>query len=323
MRRKEKFSIGTLDVDYIRGGGIDPFTKRFYVDPVNGSDGNSGKSIASAKKTFTAGYNLTVTNRNECLYVVGGASALAQTAIITMDHDYTSVIGLAPPTKTGGRVRFTNTVATATTGEFVISATGCNFSGLHIQYGDSATGTSVIGTSITGGRNYFQNCQFEGPIDSTVAIGGASYRTVNVGTGVQDLTFKDCQFGQRTILATGAAGATIHLAGTNNTNIVLEDCILNAYNSNTASASLSLAHGAMEDSGWILLKNCLLINHVNANIANHIRVTTGGHGSIILQDCALAGLGTLVWCTDANHKTYVFTTNAAGAAAGGAGATQT
>lgn len=318
MARKENFSVGILDVDYIRGGGIDPFTKRFYVDPVNGSDGNTGKTISNAKKTFSAGYNLTTTNRNEVLYVIGGASALAQTAVLTIDHDYTSVIGLAPPTKTGGRARFTNTVGTATTGEFVISATGCKFANLHFQYGDSAHEHSVIGLSLTGnGRNYFQDCQFEGPIDATV--GAAAYRVVNVGTGVQDLTFKGCQFGQRTILSTGSAGATIHFAGANNTNNVFEDCILNAYNSNTASASVSFAHEAMPDSGWTLFKNCLLINHVNANIADHIRFTTSGHGTVVLQDCALAGLGTLVWCTGA-WKANIFVTNAAGAATGGVGA---
>lgn len=290
--------------------------KRFYVDGVNGSDGNAGLSATKAFRTMAAGYAQLRANRNDILYVIGGASAYAMTAITTWSKDYCHIIGLAAPTASGGRVRFTNTVTTATTGEFVISATGCIFKNLHVQYGDSATNTSVIGTSITAGRNYFENCSFEGPIEAT--IGAASYRVVQIGTGVQDLTFKGCHFGQRTILATGAAGATIHFTGSNNTNFVFDDCIFNAYNSNTASATLSFANNAMPDSGWCILRRCLLINHVAANVADHIRFTTGGHGTVVLMNCGLAGLGTLVWNTG-SWKANVFSTSPTGANTGGVG----
>jgi hypothetical protein len=255
-------------------------------------------------------------NQNDTLYALGGATAFDPAAILTWSKDYTHLIGIAAPIRSGGRVRVTNTVTTATTGEVVISATGCTFENIHLQYGDSATGTSVIGTSITAGRNAFLNCHFEGPINAT--IGAAAYRTLNIATDVQDLYFGGCQFGQRTILATGATGATVHFAGANNTNFVFDDCFFNAYNSNTASATLSFVNNAMPDSGWCLLRRCLVINHYNANIADVIRFATGAHGAVILQDCALAGLGTLVWAT--NNKTTIFSTSAAGAATGGVGA---
>jgi len=290
--------------------------RRVYVDGVNGSDGNAGNRANNAFRTMAAGYAQLRANRNDILYVIGGASAYAMTAITTWSKDYCHIIGLAAPINTGGRVRFTNTVTTATTGEFVISATGCIFQNLHIQYGDSATGTSVIGTSITGGRNYFKNCSFEGPIDAT--IGAAAYRVVNVGTGVQDLTFDDCHFGERTIQCTGATGAIVHFAGANNTNFVFNRCIFNAYNTNTASATISFVNNAMPDSGWCLFRKCSFINFANVNVADVIRFATGEHGIVTLDQCSLSGLGTLVWAT--NRKSTIFSTGAAGSATGGVGA---
>lgn len=291
--------------------------RKYYLDPVYGSDGGDGSKDAPVK-TLTAGYSMLRTKRHDTLYVIGGASALAQTAIFTFDKDYTRIIGVGPRTLTGGRSRLTNSVTTATTGEFVISGTGCMFEGLNWQYGDSGVNTSVIGVSITGdGRIEFRDCSFEGPINATV--GGASYRVVNIGSGVQDISWRRCHFGQRTILATGAAGATVYFAGSNNTNFTFEDCQFNAYNSNTASCTLGFANNAMPDSGWTLLRNCVVINHYNANIADPIRFTTGGHGTVILQGCALAGLGTLVWATG-SWKTNIFVCNAAGASTGGVGA---
>ena len=304
----------------IQGGGLGlkSLGNEYFVDSVNGNDGFSGKYPDKPKKSFTEGYALMSSNQDDVLWVAGRGTAYAQTDLVTMDKNYAHVIGYGAGLRSGGRVRFTNTVTDETAGEFVISGTGCTFENIHWQYGDSATATSVIGVGITGsGRLQFTNCNFEGPINAT--IGAASYRVVNIATGVQDITWERCSFGERTILATGAAGALVHFAGTNNTNFIFDDCIFVEYNSNVGSAVLCFANNAMPDSGWTLLNDCMFVRCVNANITDPIRFTTGGHGSVILRNCAYGGLGTKVWHTAAS-KTNVFVCNAAGAATGGVGA---
>jgi hypothetical protein len=289
----------------------------YFVDAVNGSDSNDGTEWSRAKATVSAGYALCATNKNDVLHILGGATAYSNTAVLTFDKDYTHVVAHAAPVYTGGRVRLTNTVTTATAGEFVISGTGGVYVGLHWQFGGSATATSLVGVALSGnGRNAFINCNFEGPIDA--GIGAAVAQRMLTITSSQDNLFYGCAFGQRSILNTSATGAIVSFNGTNCSNNVFEKCVFNAYNSNTASATINYVNNAMPDSGWTLFRDCSFFNHYAANIADPIRFTTGAHGIVMLDRCGLGGLGTLVWAT--NNKTTIFNTVAAGAATGGVGA---
>jgi hypothetical protein len=223
------------------------------------------------------------------------------------------------PIMSGGRARLTNTVATATAGEFVISATGCHFSGLHFQWGGSATDTSLVGLSITGDRNSYANCNFEGPIDA--GMGAATGQRMVVLTGVQDNWFYGCKFGQRTILSTDATGALVEFAGSNNTDNGFIDCLFTMYNSNVGAAAISLVNNAMPDSGVLTFKHCGFQNHHAAATTDVIRTATGAHGLVDLQYCTLAGIGTTIWTTSNDENT--FTTGPAGNNAGGVGVATT
>jgi hypothetical protein len=291
----------------------------FFVDGENGSDDNPGTSWALAKKTIFGtygGYSLLTTLKNDVLHVVGQATAYSNTAIGAWDKDYCHLIGHTAPLYTGSRVRLTNTVATATAGEFTITGTGCVFRNIQYQFGDSETAGSLVGVALSGnGRNAFINCGFYGPFAAATAT-TASTRMLTI-TSSQDNAFYGCSFGQRTISYNSATGALVSFEGTNNTNNVFEECIFNNYNVNTASGTINYVNNAMPDSGWTLFKNCAFINHANASIADPIRFTTGAHGSVILQGSTLSGLGTLLWAT--NRKTTIFTFGAAPAATGGVG----
>ena len=303
------------------GGGGFPHSSggnHYWVDSVNGSDSNRGKAWNDAKASIwgtNGGYSLLTADQHDVLHVIGGATAYAETAICTWAKDYTHMIAETNPIMSGGRARITNTVTTATTGEWVISATGCHFSGLHFQWGASATGASLVGVAITGNRNSFVGCNFEGPINAT--IGAAVAQRMLTLTSVQDNWFYGCKFGQRTILATSATGAIVSFNGTNNTDNGFVDCIFTMYNSNTASAAINFVNNAMPDSGMTYFKGCAFHNHVAANIADVIRFTTGAHGLVHLDYCTLGGHGTLLWMT--NLKTTTFTTGPAGNTKGGVG----
>ena len=309
--------LDNVTIDMIRQGfNQDMFTKKWFVDPVNGSDGNEGKSITNAKKTFAAGYAKCTENKNEVLYIVGGASALASTAILALSKDYTHIIGLTAPLASGGRVRFTNTITTATTGEFTSDTVGCIYQNLHFQWGDSATATSVIGFKLSGERNHFKNVEFEGPIDATVA-GGTANRPLQI-TSCQDNVFEKCTFGQRTIAntATDALVCQIGFTGSNVSNNRFIDCDIISYNVSTAVCMVHFAHEAMPDSGYTLFKNCRFISlSASNNMADVFEFATNAHGKVILDSCALIGTGMTVWTT--NYAANVFIVGPLASATGG------
>ena len=295
----------------------------FYVDSANGSDSNDGTSWLTAKQTIwgtTGGYSLLTANKNDVLHLLGSATAYSSAAVGTWAKDYTHMVGHTAPILTGGRVRLTNTVATATAGEWTISGTGCVFKNIHWQWGDSATATSVVGVAISGnGRNSFINCQFEGPIDATVA-GGTAIRVVTI-TSSQDNWFFNCEFGARTILSNSAAGALVSFNGSNNTGNGFVGCLFSMYNSTTTSAAINFISGAVPTSGFTLFRGCTFMNHTAVAVADVIRNTSVANGMVLLDQSSLCGLGTTVWAT--NLLTNIFTIGPAGNKAGGIAVVQT
>jgi hypothetical protein len=291
------FPNGILTPYMVGPAGFDSIGDHFWCDSVHGSDSNDGTTPERAKKSISAGYALMSTNHHDVLHVIGGATAYTNTAVLTFDKNYCHVIGHAAPTYSGGRARITNTVTTATAGEYVISGTGCVFQGLHFQFGDSATAASLIGVAISGnGRNAFIGCNFEGPFDA--GIGAAAGQRMVTLTSTQDNTFLNCSFGQRTILNTAATGAIVSFNGSNSTDNVFENCIFHMYNSNTASAAISFVDGAVPTSGCTILKTCTFLNHTAVDIADVIRNTTTAAGMILIDRSTLAGLGTTRWATN-------------------------
>ena len=306
----------TVDGVPVGGAGGFPFDapgSHFFADSVSGNDDNPGTSWTLAKKTIKAGYALCTTNKNDVLHLIGRATEYAQAAVLTFDKDYTHIVGHTSPIPNGGRVRLTNTVTTATAGEYVISGTGCTFVNIHFQYGDSATVTSLVGVALSGsGRNAFINCEFEGPFYDV----NANQRMLTI-TSSQDNYFRGCSFGQRTILNTQATAAVVSFNGANNTGNTFEDCTFHLYNSSTASGIINYISGAMPTSGYTKFKRSTFLNHTSVAVADIIRNTSAADGMVILDNCSIIGLGTTVWAT--NLKTNIFVTVAVGAATGGKG----
>lgn len=307
----------------VYGQPIVPFDfpgKHFFVDSVNGLDSNSGKDWSHAKKSVygtTGGYSLLTTGNNDVLHVLGNATAYTNTAVGTWAKDYCHMVGHTAPIWTGGRVRFTNTITTATAGEFVISGTGCIFQNIHWQWGASATATSVVGVAISGnGRNAFINCHFEGPTNATVA-GGTAIRALTI-TSSSDNLFQDCSFGCDTILSASAAGAVVSFNGSNNNRNAFKNCFFTAYNSTTTSATINYVDGAMATPNWTLFDQCIFHSGSGAVVADTIRYTTSSVGATILRNCALTGTGIAVWATGA-WKAVIEVIQPLGAATGGLG----
>ena len=302
------------------GSGNFPYDSpgnHYFVDLTDGSDViNSGKSWDTAKASIEAGYALCTTGKNDVLHILGAASGYASTSVLTLDKDFTHIVGHTAGIVGGGRVRITNSVTTATAGEFVHSGTGCVFDNLHFQWGGSATAASLIGLAISGdGRNMYRGCHFEGP--SQTDIGGAVGQRMVTLTSAQDNTFLGCTFGQRTVENTSATGAILSFNGSNNTGNAFKDCLFLSYNTNTASGFVNFVDGAMPGSGWTLFDNCNFVECAGTVVADVIRFTTAASGKVILKNCGLIGENQAVWAT--NFPTTIFNCNPVGAPTGGLG----
>ena len=173
-------------------GGMPFFTGTWwFVDPVNGSDGNTGASDSPFGTIYQA-YASAVAGRNDVVVIVGnGASsgtarmstALAQTitpaattGTITWAKNATHLIGMASPIGFNSRARFappTGTYTAATFGNsgnmFNVTATGCYFANFSVFNGFSTGATGQIAWIENGGRNYYENVSFLGMNDAASA----------------------------------------------------------------------------------------------------------------------------------------------------------
>jgi len=201
--------------------GLTPIGKKFFLDPVNGNDSYDGTSYATAKKTLASAYALLTANKNETLYIIGGATANNITTAFTWAKSYTHCIGLAGPLRFGGRVRIGHAGYPLAT-MFTISGNGCVFSNLHVQHGQ-ASATNLTCVDISGLRNYFQNCHFEGSLDTVASGSSYAWRALQLESGAQANHFQRCTFGTWTVNWTSTAGRIVQMVG-DNADTRFEDC---------------------------------------------------------------------------------------------------
>lgn len=198
--RHEQMSIGELTVDVIRGGGLDMFTKKFYVDPVNGSDGNTGLSLTNAKKSYAAGKALLTTNKNEALFLVGGASALSIASALTWDLNYTHLLGLNTGTPQN-RSRFTMSAAIETL--FTLSGNACILGNLYFSQGYDVSGhVSHVVMEVTGDRNRLFRVHLGQGANAVLAA--LTTTKALLLTGAEANVFEECYIGYPDQGITGA-----------------------------------------------------------------------------------------------------------------------
>ena len=197
-------------------GGISgiPFTGNyFFVDAVNGADGNVG-SADSPMATISGAYGRCVDGHNDVVIIVGdGATTGTQrlSAAFTWAKDACHLIGTGAPSLYSNRARIAPTTGvTAFANFFTISASGCLFANLSMFDGFSTGTTSQICLTVSGGRNAFVNCQFGGMGDA-VSAGDAGSRSVKITGSTGENVFRDCVIGVDTV-ARSAANASVEFA---------------------------------------------------------------------------------------------------------------
>lgn len=307
-----------------------PFTgTAWWVDPVNGSDGNTGKSPSKAFATLYKAHASATSGKNDVVYLIGNgaasgtarlSTALAQsvdstatTGVLTWSKDAVHLIGVCSTSLTSQRARIapptgTYTQATFGSGNFiVVSGNGCHFQNLSIYHGFSTGGTNQIALTVTGSRNAFVNVSVLGMNDAASANDAGS-RSVKVGSaGSGENVFYSCFLGDDTTART-AANATVELAGGTPRNAFV-DCVFPVLATGSGSgAFFVLGTGASCVDRFNLFKNCVFVSDINSTgsaLTAAMSFTNAAPGGLLLVKNSILVGGTKWGDTNALANSYI------------------
>jgi hypothetical protein len=176
-----------------------PKSQYFLVDPVNGSDSNSGTCFESPLLKLETAEALTTANQHDCVFFLAGATADNPTATIAWDKSYTHLVGIGSEMPgLGQRCRVVNAAATVMHGPVItFSGNGCIVK--NMQFGNEhGAGTATGVVLVTGERNSFDNVFAMVPFATDA--GSYSLKITDGGENV----FRNCTIGQQTCVRTAA-----------------------------------------------------------------------------------------------------------------------
>jgi hypothetical protein len=255
-----------------------PFTgNTWFVDPLNGADGNSGKTPKQALATLYQAHNKATANNNDVVYLIGNgattatarlSTALAQTidstattGTLTWSKAATHLIGITAPTRVSQRARIappsgTYTQATFGSGNFVVvTAQGCYFANIDVFNGFSTGGVNQIAWTESGGRNCYVNMNFQGMGDAASAADTGSRSLIVSGQNGEN-TFINCTIGLDTIQRSAGCSEMEFLDFSPRN--VFDGCIIQT--NAAANSNFWCKIGANCIDRWVLFRNCTLIN---------------------------------------------------------------
>lgn len=305
--------LSSFGIPILGGAGI-PFTGNYYfVDPARGSDGNRGTSPRSAFATLYKAHSAATAGNNDVVYLIanGAASgsarlstALAQsvdstatTGTLNWTKAATHLIGIAPPSLTGGnRARIappagTYTQATFGSGNFVVvSATGCYFANCGLFNGFSTGGTNQICWTDSGGDNYYDGVRFGGIADAASAADTGA-RSLKITGATGENTFNNCVFGVDTVTRS-VANASIEFAAATPRNTFI-GCILPFQTSNAGVLGI-LGTGANCMDRMQIFERCSFVNNIKSTSTQMTvlaSLTNASPGGLIeFKNCTMIGI---------------------------------
>lgn len=303
-------------------GGI-PFSGNYYfVDPVNGADGNEG-SADYPLATLYAAINRAVSGNNDVIVLMsnGAASGTARLSLalaqaidstatsgtLNWNKDATHLIGMTAPTRIGQRARIAPptgvyTAATFGANTFInVTGAGCFFANIDIFVGFSTGSASMIGVIEAGGRNAYQNVNIQGLGDAASA-GGSAARTLKITS--QENTFTDCVLGLDTV-ARSAANATVEFASGTARNSFI-GCTF-PFQTSAATPLGIIASGASSIDRFQLFQQCTFINNVQSTSTTMNGLATlpaSAGGLLLIKDSTMVGI--TEFGTDATTRGQIY-----------------
>lgn len=299
-------------------GGIAgiPFTGNYwFVDPVNGLDGNAGNSPSSALQSLYRAVSLATSGNNDVIILMGnglasGTARLSKAAAQAVDSSATSgvlnwnknalhLVGVGSPTRIGQRARIappsgTYTVTTFGSANFVVvTGNGCMFSNVSLFHGFSTGGAAQICWTDNGSRNAYWNMDFGGMGDAGSA-GDAGSRSLKIGSaGSGENSFYGCTIGLDTVARGAVANASLELDGGTPRN-VFENCLFPFFTSNAAPLGILGTGNACVDR-FQEFRSCAFINSIKSTSVAMTALasfTTASPGGLLNFDanCSITGI---------------------------------
>jgi hypothetical protein len=276
-----------------------PKSQVFLVDPVNGSDSNTGLSWLSPLKTVAAAYALTTDGNNDVVLMLGGATADAPAAGIVWRNNYTHLIGLSGDLPgVGQRCRITNTAANDLAVLFTLSGSGCIVK--NIQFFDgkdkAEAGACVL---VSGSRNYFENVFFAGMGDATAGAPATVSTSYSLKVSGAENFFKNCTIGMDSVVRSDANAELI----VSNVRNWFQKCLFQSWSVTAGKFLVSLDNTL--DLRWTMFEDCTFFNYSPnwaTGITNAFHLPASGETFwvILKGNNQLVGTG-MTWADNFTH----------------------
>jgi hypothetical protein len=287
--------------------------KVYFVDPANGSDGNTGLSPDQAMDSVSAAYAKTVDKAGDTIYLLndGNSSGTSrEDATITWSNDNTHLVGLCAPTMVNMRARISTptTQATVVSPQLTVSGNGNIFMNFSLFEGTAEAVDSTC-VSVTGHRNYFNNVSMLNMGHTNTATrAGSEALLISAG---RENTFDGCYIGLDTIARTGLnANVRFESGATRN---IFRGCIFPMYITATTPMFIDAnAANAIDRFAWF--KDCLFHNATTSTqtAAQVARIHANVNGTFIMQDTYAVNVTNWETSASANLYTHGPAANATG-----------
>lgn len=300
----------------------------YFVDYVNGSDGNSGAADQPLQTLYGA-HNKMTAGQNDVAVIVGDGSTTATQRLslanaqainpaatagtLVWSKNACHIVGMCSPTMVSQRARIapptgTYTQSTFGSGNFVtVSASGCIFANFSVFNGFSTGGNNQIAWTDSGGRNYYSNVMFGGAADTASAQSTSSRSLLISGGG--EHTFDGCEFGLDTVTRT-VANATLQFSGGTARN-TFRNCNFVFQTSAATTLGVIVAAAAGMDR-WQKFDNCSFINNVQSTSTTMDALATlpaSAGGLLLMKNCTMVGI--TEFGTDATSRGQIYVDGAA------------
>lgn len=293
-----------------------------YCNPATSYMGPQDGSYAKPYNDLAVAYSATRNGMNDVVVLVGTGSTSGSWRIasaFTWANDATHLIGVCSPVLVSQRARIAPASGTtAFANFFTVSGNGCIFQNVQF-YAGFATGVAAgICMTVTGGRNYFQNCQFAGMAD-TASAQSATSRALKVGSGGSgENVFVDCTIGVDTVTRT-VANANLELAGATPRNL-FRRCLFPVMTSSATTLTV-LGTGAGCIDRENTFEDCVFVNAIKSTSTGQtaaFSLTNAAPGGLLIVKGGILVGATKFGDTNALANTYIDMA-AVSASAGGLG----
>ena len=272
----------------------------FFVRPVNGRDGNDGKSPKRAFKTLTEALAKCTAGQNDVVYLMAesdsaGGTTDYQGATLNWNKDLCHLIGVnsGPRMSQRSRVAFTSTYAGASN-LFTLSANGCLIQGVEFYAGVASvnpTGCMLV----TGERNHVRKCHIAGMGNTANDIAGA-YSVQLSGAGAGENLFDDCVIGLNTLTLGAHLNSQILCAGYAARN-TFRNCLVQMF-TNHATNHVFLRAPAASIDRYLIFEDTQFLNAIDSGstgLTEAFVVVATSNGTVLLLGGRTGFVGATDW----------------------------